>query len=72
MPSRAKSQKAAVAAEHDQLAVGDVEHLEHAEDERQPRRGQAVEPAQEQAEEELLGEEVSAIAPHSRTASGPR
>ena len=53
-PSERASQNAAVAAEHDQLAVGDVEHLEHPEDQRQPGRRQAVEAAEQQAEDELL------------------
>ena len=56
----------AVAAEHDQLAVRDVEHAHDTEDQREPGRRQAVEPADQQAEQELLREY------HRRTASGPR
>ncbi len=48
----------AVAAEHDQLAMRDVQHAHDAEHERETRRGQAVEPADQEAEQELLGEDA--------------
>jgi hypothetical protein len=57
----------AVAAEHDQLAVSDIQHAHDTEDQREPGRRQAVEPADQQAEQELLREHA-----HCRTASGPR
>src|SRR5712692_8028168 len=47
-----------IAAEHDQLAVGDIEDLEDAKDEREANRGQPVESAEQDPEDELLGEGV--------------
>ena len=56
-----------VAAEHDQLAVRDVEDLEDAEDERQPGRREPVEAADQDTQDDLLSEGA-----HARVASGPR
>ena len=53
---RAEGPEAHVAAEHDQLAVSDVEDLEHPEDQGQPHRGDAVDRAREDAEDERLHE----------------
>src|SRR5436189_74972 len=55
----------AVAAEHDQLAVGDVEHLEDAEDQGEAGGGEPVEPAEEEPEDQLLEE-------RAHGAKGPR
>jgi hypothetical protein len=66
-PEQRHQPERAVPPEHDQLAVRDVEDLHHAEHERQARRRQPVQPADEQPEHELLREHA-----HARTASGPR
>jgi hypothetical protein len=48
--------KRAITAEHDQLAMGHVQNAEHAECQGQSGSGQSIEAADEQTEDELLGE----------------
>ncbi len=55
LPER-EEPKRAVAADHEQLAVRDVQDSQDAERQRQSCRGQAVKTANEEAENELLGE----------------
>src|SRR2546429_2416291 len=63
----------AVASEHDQLAVGDVEDLEDAEDEREAGRSETVEAADEEPEHQLLDEDHgSGGREPGKLASGPR
>ena len=53
LPKR-EEPKGAVAAEHEQLAVGDIEHAQDAERQRQTGGGQTVETADQETENELL------------------
>src|SRR6266542_3695647 len=55
-PEQGDDPERPVASQHDQLAVGDVEHLQDAKDEREADRGQPVEPAEQDPENDLLGE----------------
>ncbi len=48
MPSREKLKNAAYPPQHDQFAVGNVQHLEHAEDQGKAERSQSVETADHQ------------------------
>src|SRR5205814_1010611 len=56
-----------VSAQHDEIAVRDVEHLEHAEHEPEAGGGEPVEAADQDAEDDLLCEDA-----HAPAASGPR
>ena len=47
-----------VSSQHQQLAVGDIQHLHHPEDERKPNCRKAVKASDEDAEDEALGNYV--------------
>ena len=72
-PEERDQAECAVATQHDQLAVRDVEHAEHPEHEREPRGRQPVESAQQDAEDQLLDEgHQGGVLVNGSTASGPR
>src|SRR5262245_28453856 len=62
---KSEKPKSAVAAEHEQFAVGHVQNAEHAEGERESCRGQTVKAADQKTENKLLSEN------HCQSENGP-
>ena len=71
MPSQGEQVVDHIAAKHDQRAVGQVDDVEHAPDQRHAERHEAVEPAQQHAVDENLQQKHGRPFRRARRIGGP-